>query len=106
MTPEMRSDQIGSVAISWPPRRRTKVAWPIQVSDGVAADATRRTVVQADGRRVFVAGGIAEAVAGETVDELPAEDVAEAAGGGRGEVGEAGHGLGDQDEWRWDTSSR
>ena len=31
--------------------------------------------------------------AGERVEELPAEDVAEAAGGGRGEVGEAGHGT-------------
>ena len=40
MTPEMRSDQIGSVATNTPPRRRTKVAWPIQVSDGAAVAMT------------------------------------------------------------------
>src|SRR3954469_25329733 len=36
------------------------------------------SVVEADGRRVFVAGGIAEAAAGEGVDDAPAEDVGEA----------------------------
>jgi hypothetical protein len=34
MTPEMRGDQIGSVATSTPPRRSTNVECPTQVSDG------------------------------------------------------------------------
>ena len=52
------------------------MAWPIQVSDGVAVR-DDGAVVQADGRRVCVAGGIADAAAGERVEDAPAEDVAE-----------------------------
>ena len=67
------------------------MACPIQVSDG-AARGDDGAVVRAHGRRVRVAGGIADAAAGERVEDAPAEEIGGAAEGGGGEVGEAGHG--------------